>query len=154
MERTSNTISIFDLWLLMGKADHSIMLVRQAELREYRMLVPSFHILYTIQALGSKATLSEVARNVERKIHVVSRQAASMEKKGLIKRIKNTPKSKLLKLELTEKGLGIIKFARESKSIEKIFSCLSEEERQQMESNLKRLLIQTKEYAPPDSNIG
>jgi len=49
-------------------------------------------------ALGPKATLSEVARQVERETHVISKQAIRMEKDGLIKRTKNTPKSNLLKL--------------------------------------------------------
>jgi DNA-binding MarR family transcriptional regulator len=65
-----------------------------------------------------------------------------MEKDGLIRRIKNTPKSNILKFELTEKGLEIAKMSLESKSLKKLFSSLSVEERCQIESILNKILIQ------------
>jgi DNA-binding MarR family transcriptional regulator len=65
-----------------------------------------------------------------------------MEKDGLIKRTKNTPKSNILHLELTEKGLGMAKMSLESKSLKKLFSSLSAEERRQIESILNKILIQ------------
>ena len=70
----------------------------------------------------------------------------SMEKDGLIKRIKNTPKSNLLRLELTERGLEMVKVARESESISAILSFLTAEERQQMESILNRILTRVEKY--------
>lgn len=147
MEKASSPIPIFDLWLLMGKVHHSILLSRQRELREFPMHLPSTDVLYTIQALGLKATLSEVAKQVERRSHVISRQAINMEKDGLIKRIKNSSNSKLLRLELTQKGIDVVKIAGDSKSIEAIFSCLSKEERRQSEAIFNKLLIQAKEHA-------
>jgi DNA-binding MarR family transcriptional regulator len=69
-----------------------------------------------------------------------------MEKDGLITRIQNSPKSTLLRLELTKKGLDVLKISRPSTSIDKIFSSLSKEEREQVELILKRILIQAKEF--------
>jgi DNA-binding MarR family transcriptional regulator len=69
-----------------------------------------------------------------------------MEKDGLIKRIKNTPKSNLLKLELTENGLDIINASRHSESINKILGSLSQKERQQLESVLYKVLVKAKKY--------
>jgi DNA-binding MarR family transcriptional regulator len=77
---------------------------------------------------------------------VVSRQTVSLEKDGLITRTQSTHKSTLLTLEITEKGNDIIKTARHSKSINAIFSFLSTEERQQMESTLYRILVEVKKY--------
>jgi DNA-binding MarR family transcriptional regulator len=74
-------------------------------------------------------------------------QTAIMEKDGLIKRIRNTPKSNLLKLELTEKGLGIIKSSRQSKSIEAIFSSLSGVECRELESILNKVLVKAQKYS-------
>jgi DNA-binding MarR family transcriptional regulator len=65
-----------------------------------------------------------------------------MEKDGLIKRTKNTPKSNLLKLELTEKGLEMAQMSVRSKGLDALFSSLSEEERRQFESILNKVLIQ------------
>jgi DNA-binding MarR family transcriptional regulator len=87
-----------------------------------------------------------VAKNVEREINAISRQTISMEKDGLIKRIKDTPKSRLLRIELTDKGLGMLKISRESKSINEIFSIFTEKELQQMYSDLNKLLLNAKKH--------
>jgi DNA-binding MarR family transcriptional regulator len=83
---------------------------------------------------------------VEREDHVISKQAVSMEKDGLIRRVKNTPKKNLLKLELTEKGFDVIKIARQSKSMDTIFSFMSEADRRKMESMLNAILTNLKEF--------
>src|SRR5271157_952142 len=130
MKRTTLAQSNFDLWTLIGRLNHTIVQLRQKELSPYKIPVRQLYVLRTIKALGLKATLSEVAKQVERETHVISKQAIRMENDGLIKRIKNTPKSNLLKLELTEKGLEMIKVSKRSKSIDRIFSYLSQEKRQ------------------------
>ena len=102
--------------------------------------------LYTLDSLGSQTTLSEVAKVMERKIGVISKQAVIMEKDGLIKRTQDTPKSNLLRLELTEKGLEMVKLARKSKAIDTILSFLKKEEREQMELILGQILVKAKKY--------
>jgi DNA-binding MarR family transcriptional regulator len=134
--------SNFDIWTLIGSVNHTIVSLRQKELSKYHIPVRQLYVLRTVQALGSNATLSEVARQVEREDHVISKQAVRMEEDGLIKRIKNTHKSNVLKLELTDKGLEMAKMSVESKSLEKLFSSLSLEERSQIESILKKILVQ------------
>jgi DNA-binding MarR family transcriptional regulator len=69
-----------------------------------------------------------------------------MEKEGLIKRIKNTPKSNLLTLELTEKGLDLAETSRYSKSIDAILSCLTKEDRRQMELSLNKIVNKLEKY--------
>ena len=66
-----------------------------------------------------------------------------MENDGLIKRIKNTPKSNILELQLTKKGLEMANLSEESESLKVLFSSLSEKERLQMESILQKVLIQS-----------
>ena len=78
--------------------------------------IRQYHVLGIIEYLGSKATLEEVAKRAERKGNTISRQAVSMEKDGLIKRTQDMPKSTLLRLELTEKGLNMIKFGQREQS--------------------------------------
>jgi DNA-binding MarR family transcriptional regulator len=101
--------------------------------------------LRAIHDLGSKATLSEVAGRVERETHWISRQAISMEKDGLITRSRDIPKSKILKLELTETGLHMVKIANRSKTIDAALSVLNKKERQQLASNLNKILVNLKE---------
>jgi DNA-binding MarR family transcriptional regulator len=122
------------------------MLIRQRELNQYHIPVQQTHVLRTINELGENATLAELAKEVEREIHVISRQAVGMEKEGLIKRAKKSPKSKLLRLELTEKGLEMARVSRQSEAIDAIFSSLSAQQRQQLESILNTITAKIEEY--------
>ena len=145
MKKQNLSESNFELWHLIGKANHSLMKARQKELNQYHIPARQAYILRTMQSLGANTTLSELAKKVEREVHVISRQTVKMENDGLIKRIKDTPKSNLLKLELTEKGLEMIKVSKRSKSIDKIFSYLSQEKRQQLESALNLIVNKLEE---------
>ena len=135
------------LWLLLGKIHHKRMLVRQRELSPYNIPTRQLRMLSIIHDLGTKATLSAIAEKVERKVSVISQQTQNMEKYGLIKRVKDTPRSRLLKIELTAKGLNMIKIDRKSKAMEEIMSVLNTEERNQLHSLLDRLLIKLNEYS-------
>ena len=125
MKKQNLSESNFDLWHLIGTVHHSLLWARQKELNQYHIPQRQAYILGIIQSLGSKATIFEVAKKVERRSDVISRQAVKMENDGLIKRIKDTPKSSLLRIELTEKGLEMLKISKQSKSVDAIFSPLS-----------------------------
>jgi DNA-binding MarR family transcriptional regulator len=146
MKKQTLSASNIDLWKLIGRVRHSIFLARQKELSLHNIAVRHAYILRIIQELGSKATIAEVAKMTERRIPVISRQTATMEKDGLIKRLKDKPKSNLLRLELTEKGVAMVKISSTSKLLDAVFSFLSEEERQTMESILNRVLVNLDEY--------
>jgi len=51
--------------------NHLIVQLRQKELSPYQIPVRQLYVLQTIRALGPNATLSEVARQVERETHVI-----------------------------------------------------------------------------------
>ena len=124
MKKKTLAQSNFDLWTLIGRLNHDIVQLRQKELSPYKIPVRQLFVLRTIRALGPGATLSAVAKQVERETHVISKQAIRMEKDGLIKRTKNTPKSNILHLELTEKGLEMAQMSVQSKSLDAVFSSL------------------------------
>ena len=136
-----------DLWLLMGKIHHKRMLLRQKELKEYNIPTRQLYMLQAIRDLGSKTTISEMAKTVEREVESISRQLVSMEKDGLIKRTRVSPKSRLLKIELTEKGIKLAKISGKSKAMDKIISVLNTEEQQKLYSLLNRMLIAINEDA-------
>ena len=135
------------LWLLLGKIHHKRMLVRQRELSPYNIPTRQLRMLSIIHDLGTKATLSAIAEKVERKVSVISQQTQNMEKYGLIKRVKETPRSRLLKIELTAKGPSMTKIDQKSKAMDEIMSVLNEEERHRLHSLLDRLLIKLNEYS-------
>ena len=148
MGKSTLTERNFGLRVLIGHVNHFLNLARQKELRHYQIPVRHAHILHSLKAIGHSATLAEVAKQAERKIGVITKQAVLMEKEGLIKRVKNTPYSNLLHLELTEKGLEMAEVSKYSKSINEIFASITREERQQMELILNKLAIKLKNYQP------
>jgi DNA-binding MarR family transcriptional regulator len=143
---TKTTLSVSNLALLalMDQLSHSIYLLWRKELTQYNILVRQSLILRVLQDLGSNATIGEVAKIVKRKGEVISRQVISMEKDGLLKRTRSKPKSNLLTLELTEKGLEMANISRKSELIDKVFSCITKEDRRQMELVLNKLIIKAK----------
>jgi DNA-binding MarR family transcriptional regulator len=95
MDKMNTTESSFELWRLIGRVNHSILVHRQRELRKHHIPVRQLWVLVAITELGPTATLAKVAKELEREPNVISMQTVLMEKDGLIKRIKNTPKSNL-----------------------------------------------------------
>jgi len=146
MNKTTKSESSFELWRLIGKVNHSILLIRQRELRQHHIPVRQLQVLAAINDMGSATTLSELAKHVEREPNVMSKTTVVLENDGLIKRIKKTHKSNILTLELTEKGRSLIKVSRQSESVEGIFSSLSETERRQLKSILNKVFIGTQKY--------
>jgi DNA-binding MarR family transcriptional regulator len=140
-------VSNHDLWLLMGKIHHKRILLRQRELNEYNIPTRQLYMLQAIRDLGSKTTISEMAKTVEREVESISRQMVTMEKDGLITRTRVSPKSRLLKIELTERGIKLAKISGKSKAMDKIISVLNTEEQQKLYSLLYRMLIAINEYS-------
>jgi DNA-binding MarR family transcriptional regulator len=132
--------------LLVSKVNHSMVLIRRKELTQHHIAPRQLYVLHVINDLGPKATAITVAKEVDREVHVINRLLINLEKDGFIERNKNTPKSKLLSLKLTKKGLDIIKLSLRSKSIDSILSFLPEQELEQMESALNKVLKKMNEY--------
>ena len=154
MEKQKSLATNFDLWLLMQDVVHALALNRQRELTPYNVGHRQLWVLYAKYKLGSKATIPEIAKKLDRKFSVISRQTANLEKEGLIQRTKKIPKSHLLTIELTEHGLDLLKISKESKSIDEMLSFLNEEERQQLNLILNRILINLKEHSNKLSRPG
>ena len=146
MKKQTLSESNFELWLFFGKAHHSVELARQRELNQYRVPHRQTHVLRTIKDLGKQATLAAVAREVDRKVSVITKQAISMERDGLIERIQDTPKSNLIRLQLPDKGLQMIKVAGKSKSFDEIFSFLTHQEREQTKLMFQQMSIRAEKY--------
>jgi DNA-binding MarR family transcriptional regulator len=140
VDELTSSISNYDLWMSLVKVHHSLFFLRQKELSPSHIAAQQLQVLRVIQGLGTDATLSAIAKKVERKLDVISRQAVRMEKDGLIKRVKDSPKSRLLRIELTAKGLEMLKISHESESINAAFFVLNDEERRQMYLSLNKVL--------------
>ena len=134
------------VWILIGDLNHKMFWLRQKELSQYSITARQLRILQAIESLGSKATISTIAKSVDRKIDVISRQTRMLEKDGFIKRTKDKPRSRVLTFKLNEKSLELLKIAKHSKGISEVLSALTREERQQLDVVLNRLSIKLNEY--------
>jgi DNA-binding MarR family transcriptional regulator len=90
-----------------------------------------------------------VAEIMGRKVNAISRQLARMEKDGLVKKTQLKPKSNLLRLELTDKGVEILNISTKSKenTIDAIMSFLTKEQRKQMETIMSEMLNKLNAYS-------
>ena len=140
-----------DIWNLIGSLHHSVYLIRQHELKQHHIPIRQLYVLRAIRDLGPNVSLSDIAKRVERQPHVISRQTILMEKDGLLNRKRKTPKTNIINLRITKKGLRIINDAQKSEAIDTIFSSISEAEGQQIKLGLKKILVKVKDYAA--SNI-
>jgi DNA-binding MarR family transcriptional regulator len=69
-----------------------------------------------------------------------------MERDGLLEKVREKPKSTLLRFQLTEKGIDIYKKSNEMKSDKTIMSVLTEAERQQLISIMKKVIRAAEKY--------
>ena len=121
MEKNSYKLDL-KVWILIGDLHHKMFWLRQKELSQYNITARQLHILEVIESLGSKATISTVAKVVNRNIEVISRQTIMMEEDGLIERTKEKPKSRLLTFKLTEKSLELLKIAKHSDGMREVLA--------------------------------
>ena len=145
MEENSYNLDL-KVWIAIGDLHHKMFWLRQKELSRYNITARQLHILEVIESLGSKATISTVAKAVSRNIDVISRQTMMMEEYGLIKRTKEKPKSRLLTFKLTEKSLELLKIAKHSDAMRGVLLVLTTDERRRLELILKRLSIKLNGY--------
>jgi DNA-binding MarR family transcriptional regulator len=119
---------------------------RQNELNPYDISPRQATMLFTLHSLGHKSTLAELSKNSDRQINTLSQQITRMEKNGLVRKVRQTPKSALINFELTEKGSEIYNKSIEESSVEQIMSILTESERQQLILLLKKIATAAEKY--------
>ena len=132
--------------LLLGRVRHLMVKARQKELTPYHISPRQANVLFILYNLGHKATLSELAKHTDRENNTLSIQMTRMERDGIVKKVRETPKSTLISFELTEKGIDTYNFVIISKTIKDIMSVLSEEERQMLISILRKIIKKAGKY--------
>ena len=144
----------YNLWVLLHQTTDAALRARQKELDQFDISVIEVGVLVVTQAIGEKATPSEISRRIFREPHTVSALLNRMEKRGLVRKTQNLDRKNLVRVSITEKGQQAYDKSTRRKSIRKIMSSLSEEERRQLRSCLEKL--QNKafkelivEYKPP-----
>jgi DNA-binding MarR family transcriptional regulator len=141
----SENTSMYSRYLI-GRVRHFMNRARQKELLPYHISPRQATILFILSNLGHKATLVELSKNTDRQINTLSQQITRMEKNGLVRKVRETPKSALISFELTEKGRNTWKNSTKASSVETIMSVLTEEERRQLIALLGKLVTSAEKY--------
>ena len=129
----------YNLWRLLGQTRQACFKARQKELAQYGISTRQAAVLFSIRAIGDKATPAEISRWLIREPHSVSELLTKMEKRGLVTKVKDLDRKNLVRVMLTDKGREAYHQSTKRESVHEILSCLSKEERQQLWSGLKAL---------------
>jgi len=128
-----------DLMILLGWTADSSRKVRQKELAPYGLNRVQAGVLQVIHNNNGKARSNEIARQILRERHSVHELLRRMEKQGLIKGIDDIRRKNGVSFELTSKGREACRHVIKRPLQQKIFSCLTKKEREQLAKYLHAL---------------
>ena len=133
-----NPDEYFLLWVLIAQTKDAILKARERDYARYGISNERRAVLWDIQNNGGSATPVDIARNLFRELHSVTELLKRMEKDGLISRHSSPGRSRV-EARLTEKGLDVFNQSLQNDTDSRIFSALSEEERESLASCLWKL---------------
>ena len=139
MRNHSSSDQDYEIWVLLHQVRDLIFRAREKELRSSGITPMQAAVLFDIEAIGNEATVTELSQWLLRKLHSVSGLLNRMEKEGLISRSKDSPSQNLARVTLTEKGRQAYYQSTQRASIHNAIRTLSQEERQQLSSILKKM---------------
>jgi len=129
----------YAVWILLGQTREAIYKARQRELKQYNITPRQAAILFSIETLNNNATPAEISRRLLREPHTVSELLSRMERRGLVRRVKDLDRKNMVRIVLTEKGREAYSQSTKRDSIHRIMSSLSKRGRQEFTSYLKTL---------------
>ena len=130
----------FQAWARLSQTRDIIFKAREKELGQSGISSAEARALLVLGAMDAPITLTELSRWLIREPHTVSSLLNRMEREGLVKKTKDLNKKNILRISLTQKGKQSRKQVTKMKPIQRIFSRLTEEQRQQLISCLEILL--------------
>lgn len=138
-----DTQKYYSLWMTMVRTKDAIHRVREKELHQCQISPEQSGILGYVMELDNNAIPADICRLSFRKANTISITLDRMAKKGLIHRGKDKKRRNIIRVSLTEKGKDIYYQTTLRRSIQEIFSALSDQECQQLESCFGILLNKT-----------
>jgi DNA-binding MarR family transcriptional regulator len=129
----------YELWVLLNQATDAMLRAREQELGRYGISAAEAAVLFIVQAIGDKATPAEITRWILRKPHTVTELLKRMEQKGLVTRSRDLERKNMARVAVTEKGRQAYQKSTERKSIHKLMSSLSQDERMHLRPSLVKL---------------
>jgi DNA-binding MarR family transcriptional regulator len=136
---------------LLGRARRLMLYARNKELAPYHISSNQAFLLFVIYYHGlnhpdHKISLAELAKESDREKNTISLQMSAMAKQGLVKKIREIPKSNQLSFELTEKGLDTFNKSKDWRTDKAIMSTLSKEELELLMALLSKIIKKAEKY--------
>lgn len=128
-----------DLWLLLTHTRYAIFRARELELQRYGITPEQVSLLFVVQALDKKATPTALARYLLRQPHTESALVARMEKRGLVKKVKDLDRKNLIRVAITEKGHTAFEQSTKRGPIHRIIGELNGQEKKQFRKYLETI---------------
>jgi DNA-binding MarR family transcriptional regulator len=128
----------FLLWVLIAQTKDAILRARERDYARYGISNERRAILYIIQNNGGRATPVEIARNLFRELHSITEMLKRMERDGLVTRSRASGRSRV-EVALTSKGLDVFDQSLHNQTDKRIFSVLTQKEREHLASYLFKL---------------
>jgi MarR family transcriptional regulator, organic hydroperoxide resistance regulator len=130
----------FKLWQLLLNTVNMVSKARTKELQKHTISTNTAAVLDCIISSPTNPTPSQIARWLIREPQSTSGILNRIEKRGLITKTVDSARKNVIRVALTEEGKELYnKIIKKRKTIHSIVSVLSEEERQQMETCLRKL---------------
>jgi DNA-binding MarR family transcriptional regulator len=142
----------FGLWRILDHTRFMVARLRELELANYGLTLEQSHVLYILDQSGGSSTINDIVDITMRQHHSISTLINRMTKQMLVSKRKDPRDNRKYEVAITRKGQSLVdKLTRDS--IHKVFSCLSEQEKKELEMRLKCLLdkayqMQDKSYTP------
>jgi DNA-binding MarR family transcriptional regulator len=130
----------YNLVSLIRQTRDAVIKARERELAHIGISSIQASLLSILKEIGNKATPAEISRRLVREPHSVSALLNRMEKKGLIRKIKDLPRKNMIRVTMTQKGKTVYHHSTKRVSVHEIMSTLNEDEKKVLHLLLEKLL--------------
>ena len=139
MSYSSTEDEKFELWRYIHETKNIMYKARQKELDKYGISTSIAAVLDCLKSNSPFTSPTQIAEWMIRTPSSVSGILDRMEKAGLLVKFKDPDRKNLVRVVMTKEGEKVYEKASKRKSINKMLSCLSKEERQQLMTCLKKM---------------
>jgi DNA-binding MarR family transcriptional regulator len=129
----------YRLWLLLSQTRSAIFRARQKKVGQY-LHSNQATALCTVWSMEGKATPAILSRNLFLERHSVSELITRMEEKGLVKKTRDLDRKNIVRIKITDKGRKMALNVIQLDFIRGIMSNLTEEQQEQLRTDLLVLL--------------
>lgn len=130
----------FNVWLRIQRTSFAMAKLRERELQKYGISSINAAVLLQAYNMPDTITSAYVSQQLLRDPNTISELIARMEKKGLVKKVKDLPRKNLKRIALTDKGITAFHHSSKRESIHNAVSVLSKEEKRQLSIYLDKIL--------------